>query len=90
MKQRVMGVCVLVCDVSNVCKKGSRILEDYVKGNELFTSRAVGIAKLHLARGVREGPDTTVVEPHVLGGCDMLFNPLLITAISDGIKFEVS
>jgi hypothetical protein len=53
MKQRVMGVCVLVCDVSNVCKKGSRILEDYVKGNELFTSRAVGITKLHLARGVR-------------------------------------
>ena len=81
---------MLVCDDIKICKKGSRILFGIFGGNKLFTSRAVGIAKLHLARGVREGPDTTVVEPHVLGGCDMLFNPLLITAISDGIKFEVS
>ena len=81
---------MLVCDVINVCKKDLGSYWIILMGNKLFTSRAVGITKLLLACGIREGPDTTVVEPHVWRGCNMLLNPLLITAISDGIKFEVS
>ena len=63
---------------------------NYSRGNELFTSGDIGITKLLLAGGIREEPDTTVVEPHTRRVHDMLLNPLLITAISDGIEFEMS
>ena len=79
----------MVCDDVKICKKGSRILFGLFRGDKLFTSGAVGIAKLELARGIRKTLNTTVVEPTVRMIPDMLLDPLLITSMTDGIEFEM-
>ena len=45
-EQKWGGVEVLVCDDIKICKKDLGSYLDYSGGNKLFTSGAVGIAKL--------------------------------------------
>ena len=75
--------------MSKYVKKDLGSYLDYSGGNKLFTSGAVGIAKLELARGIRKTLNTTVVKPYVLIIPNMLLDPMLITSMTDGIKFEM-